>query len=839
MRRITAVILACIMLLTAMIGATGCSTTDNNAVTMGVWLTMIDDAFGMDSYTSDEPYFATVSQSSRYFGAVQIAAEWDVISKDEDIDVNSLVDWQKALITLVNVGEFTDIEAPDDEKVNYGIEHFDPSIKKYWLKRSIPLKDATKLLATAQEQWAGRRYTEKVERTKFAEDVMDLSQGDDKLTNFTYGVDGVITIPASENIDLAAGDVFVLPGGEGGLMGTTAFKAQSVEKNGDNIFIKTSDDLDLYDIAEELYLENTFTPSMENAVIRDGNGNVIYGTAEALAQLGDVEGAIALAQQQAADGEYMNLAQTGADGGIVQLKGKDPKLSRTFEVTVNGSKFEIELSADLAEKANFGVKVSSDNMLTKGKTKAQIDNDNSGKSLKFSGGFSITDFEVTNKVDYKWFKLREALLRVDYKSKIEGNVTASGKLVNKVLAPADRNLTLGSAKETFLKNWSTKTWKDAKGDTSSGAKTIKIASIDLWEGGIARVCLDINFQVAVDGSISVTLTTNNSSGLEYKNGELRTIKTSDKDADVQIKAKIEATVGIGPALYVTGLKKKIIGLEVRIGLGGALTITLHLLDSDNHLITESKDDITSDVSELFEDPQLTADAEAIKKIAENQGCTYSTETSGPVSLHLDTCVDVAIYFILKLEIADSYAKDLIGSGKFSWEIFGEKNGKMFNIHVENWDWAKAFKNIKFFSGDEDQCTFKAKPFDKANGQFTTEPTDETTDPNTTYAPILEGDTIILEQVKVNMHPGEHTYLVVNQVPKGYSLNDLVLKSDDAEVAYIDSNGVVQAKKEGSTMITVETKDGKFQAYCAVTVYSDESEEFHPLQYGGNSTLNAA
>ena len=69
MRRIFALILTAVMLTFIMVSVTGCSAA-KITLGMGQWLTMINDAFGMNSYTSDEPYLTTVAADNRYFAAV-------------------------------------------------------------------------------------------------------------------------------------------------------------------------------------------------------------------------------------------------------------------------------------------------------------------------------------------------------------------------------------------------------------------------------------------------------------------------------------------------------------------------------------------------------------------------------------------------------------------------------------------------------------------------------------------------------------------------------------------------------------------------------------------------
>jgi len=57
-------------------------------------------------------------------------------------------------------------------------------------------------------------------------------------------------------------------------------------------------------------------------------------------------------------------------------------------------------------------------------------------------------------------------------------------------------------------------------------------------------------------------------------------------------------------------------------------------------------------------------------------------------------------------------------------------------------------------------------------------------------------------------------------------SDIVWKSSDPKVAYIDGNGKVYAKYEGFAVITVSTKDGKLSDKCFVVVYDQKHDKDH-------------
>ena len=783
MRRFLAAFLSLVMLMGCFFGLAGCASNNQDTLVVGQWLSMINEAFGMQDYTSDKPYFSNVTTDNPYFKAVQIAAEWEIVEQDRDIDVTKPLTWEDALLSLVNAGSFVSSSATAEEKIDYAIAHFDSSIREYWMNRTISADQAMLLLATAQEQWANREYTEKVEETKYAEGVLDFTQEANLVDEYAVK-DGQIIIPISENAGIKEGDVFVLPANENTLA-DNAHKAKSVVCDESYMYVTVDDDIDLYDIAEEIAVEETLKPDEENTVILDGNGNILS------------EGSAVVPQAGLSTGHKAGtLLGPPAGTNIVKTK-----FSNAHTFTVNG--WEVELKYNLDGKFDLAATVKTPNLLDVDKQ--------SNKELKGSVALSVSDLKVTNKIDYKWFKLREASLRVDYSSSASVSLTYKDAPFDKVLAP---KLSNGNGK--YLTNLKNSVLKDKKAK-GNGAKTIKLCSVNIYSIGVARVCLDVNLRVGVEGSVSVSITEHGTKGLEYKNNKLRSINVSDKDVDAQVKAKIEGTFGIGPALYTVGLKKPILGVQATIGAGAKFTYTLHLADSENHLLEESKSsDILPEADGVLETMDLYAEEEAIKAIAEAQGCTYVKETSGDVKLHIDRCADITVYFILKLELTDtSYAAELLGGKiKVSWEIFSDKNAKLMNIHCENGDWLKAFANIAFGKeANDNRCTLTYTPFDSQAAEESSESDTESGENNT----ILQGDSIILSEIKATLSPGDKYYIAVSQVPKGYTLDDLTCYSSNKDVIDIDSNGVAVAKAEGSSVLTVATTDGKFKAYCAVTV----------------------
>lgn len=792
-----------ISILISSISFSGCGESQEN-ISVGQWLSLVNQTFGMESYQSDTPYFDNISQDSSYFDTVQTAAEWDVIDTAWDINVDEMLTWNMALLTLVNVGNFTPEDTSEEDKIEYAIEHFDNSIRNYWMKRYIAVDKAIFLLGIAHEQWAKATYDHVIEEVTYQENVLDLTGEEINLEGCIIE-DNLIKIPVSSGVVLEAGQVYVLPA-DREHFGVQAYKADKVYQDEQYIYIEnSSDEMTLEDVAEEVFVEETFVPAMDKAIVYDGNGNVL-SVGSALSPVSDTK---------AGENRYATNLLAGGE----EYRGEKLANTQKKEIKVDG--FTIYYEYAKSGSFYFKAGAESDNLL-----------DSSDIKMKAKVSAEISNLEVTAKVDWGIFKgLKSAMLKLDYQTKLSGGIESSFKPPEMVFAPYDNR---NSSFWTNLKGSS------LKSRTAKGAKTIKIASMDIYSIGVARVCLDINLRVEANGSFTITVTESGAKGLEYKNSNLRVINESKKDTDAQLKGSIELTGGIGPALYVIGLKKKIIGAQIRVGVGGEGSVTVHLADSEMHLIDEM--DFGNDSPEAFtgmSSASITAASSTIEAVAKTQGGFYESTVEANVLLHADVCVDIGVYFILKIQVdGDSYATGMIKElKKAEWEIFGKKNAKLFCMHVDNWDWTAAFANMKIGLGiGGAPCMLQYMPFDKDQDaeeteadEAETENAGESNEQAGEQDVEAKGDMIVLDSVMLAVAPEEKSSIVVLRVPGGYSLGDLRFQSSNEKIVAVDVKGNLTGISEGSAIVTISTSDGKYKTYCAVTVLSGDSLTFTPVE----------
>ena len=85
--------------------------------------------------------------------------------------------------------------------------------------------------------------------------------------------------------------------------------------------------------------------------------------------------------------------------------------------------------------------------------------------------------------------------------------------------------------------------------------------------------------------------------------------------------------------------------------------------------------------------------------------------------------------------------------------------------------------------------------------------------------------VTLNKTSLSMKKGDKINLIMTVTPADYT-DDIIWKSTDANIATVDNNGLVTAKKAGTSTISVTIV--KVSANCKITV-TDESQAQYPLQ----------
>ena len=402
MKRIMAVLLVLATVFSCSISLTGCgATTADAALTMGQWLSLIADSFGMTQYAEQTPYFANVDSENAYFSVFQTAAEWDIIEPDGEIEAETPVKWKDVLISLVNAGEFMPQGTSDNDKIDYAIEYFDPSIRAYWGNRYIKMKEAIPLLDKAQLLWANKKFTERVEEASFSEEVKNYAESKELVYT---SQDDTISSVAPELMELQVGDVYTLPAG--GNTAASINKVAAVEYVDGQVIITndtTFSEEEAAQYIEEIKVQDTSAVDfsrIEGIYDEAGNPIPILTGAEADSLFSSGEDGV----------QVLPLGKLGQqDNAQLQQMGVFTKAS--IKVNVEGYDIAVTFSSD-----DVSVKISKESKVS-----------NRYKSLKRETYAKVTfdNVELTKEVDYSWGKLHSATMKVDYKTTIEGGITNS------------------------------------------------------------------------------------------------------------------------------------------------------------------------------------------------------------------------------------------------------------------------------------------------------------------------------------------------------------------------------------------------------------------------------
>lgn len=781
-RFISGVLLFCVII-TSSGFMTACSAKKASEVTMGEWLMMVNQMFGMETYTEENPFFESIDKENKYFGTVQIAAEWGVVDVDKDLDVDKKLTYEEALLTLVNVGSFLEEDADDDSKIAYAIENFDNSIKTYWLNRNIEATKAVKMLADAHEKWANKTYKEPISEIKLQNNVIDCTKGDNFIGAYEMDENGDVLIPISEKPQIEPGKVFILPS-NGQVAGASTYKASNVTVENDKVRVSVTE-ADISEVVEEIKVAETVVPTSDNIMIYDGNGNVIY-----------VGNDIAVATNTAQDSDvrnvgYLNVASAG--------------VTTTFEF----DDFKVELKYNFKNGFNLETKVAG--------LLHEFDN---GAKLELEESVAIEELEITTDYDFGLVKgLKSASVRVDYATKKELALSLSNDPIDKVFAPKYSN---GNGK--FLTNLKKSVLKDSD---APGAKTIKMGSFTIADAALGRVCLDVKLKISVDGKMAIVVEESGVKGLEYKDGKIRTISESDRDTNFELEGKIEATIGMGPAIYAIGLKKSIVGAAINLGVGAKGGVSVHLADSEMHLIeTLDASSLLPNQTKSLVNTEVIADSSAIEEVAKSQGVEYKVEGGGEINLDVHSCLDIRVYGIVNITIETSYLKDIldINKVKVKFTILDDKNAVFARIHIDDFETT----NVKLgASANEEMCSFKFTDF-KSESEATEEIIDaeisdsqvDDTDIENSGSQIGDGEFLLISEMKKVLNVGESYVIPISSIPKGYSEKDLVVTIEDKEIVVAEGGCKIKANTVGSTIVIVSTKDGKFCAYISVTVIGE-------------------
>ena len=771
MKRIIALLLSIVTILSVFTCLSGCSNSEST-ITKGEWLYLLTDSFGMYSYTDVEPHTNTVDSENEFFPYVQMAYEWGIID-DVEIDINEKVTKGYLAETLVNCVDFIDTEEMSEEEITeYAVENNYVAFEYRGRTdniRYVTLQEAQDSVELAYNIWIDRKY-ETIEEITVSDEVYNLADGILSSADvFVNIADNTVTIPEDAAKELSVGDTFIIP--QNNVDSTAAaYQVEKIDFQNGYVIITTSE-ATLEETIQDLKFSGSASADLNNVEITDGAGNVINA--------GSITGTSSTSSAQ-----VTNLVSTvNSDYNVVQCASGQLGFTvdgLSISGTVSGDSISFSIKGDIPTNSKSGLKVT------------------------VNKSYEISDISLDYDWDFKGFSLDSAYAKLNYTVKDTTGVSFSGKkegalFYDQRTKPTLSNI-LSSEKRTKPTLSNILSSEIRSSAAAKGAKTITICSFPIVNGGVGRIDVDIKAKISVTGSVELIVTTHNSNGIEYKNGNIRYIKQKSCDTDLNIKAKIEATLYAG--VSIKALKMNLLGVGFEGGIGVEFKTIAHLVNSDNVEIDQLSIDGNGEYIE--------ATISSIENITyDEDGKTYTA--------HIDLCGEITTYFILKFKVDDDCALADIINGKakksggvinLEIEIFGKSNAKIDALctHIEDWTFM-------------DECTRK---YDSTKSDETEQENDTTaTDENN----VQNGEALDIDTYFHSLLIGNTASLSITQLPDGYEESDVLFSSSNINVATVDSNGKITAIGEGTAEIIVYIEGTDYQIKCSVVVSSIGENNF--------------
>lgn len=757
MKRIFALLLAVLLCLGGMTALSGCSSKDDGQ-TVGEWLAMVEDEFGMYNYRAGEPNALGLAEDDPYYETAQIADQWGLLPEDGSLDMDSPVTKEFAASTLAKVVGKDDLSDMSDEEIaqlsaDKGYLAYDYTGKGSDASKELTPQEAAESIQAAKTKWLDRG--ENKEEISYRDGVHAITPENMRSPEYTYNPqNNELIIPQNAAADIAEGDSIVIPTNNPSNP-QEAHQVQRIETGDGYVVIRLSpESLTFEDVYDEFHVKNSIKPSLQDMPVYDGTGRLL--NPDSL--------------------QPQPLSIDGFQKPIVSLLGTAP--ANTLSPIAKSS-LKLDFKA-----AGFNVTGEIEGSAVTFKIEGEIP---IGKNSKFKSSAAFkTDFSTDLETDFSWGKLKYAYLAVNYTTEEKFSLMFEGEPVKHTLTQDNR------MKPSLKKLMTSEFRKDA---AMEGKRSVKICSIRVANGGLLWIDLDIKANITVSGGIELTINTSNTQGIEYINGGIRAVNKSYEDTDLSAKGKVEATLSLGPTLKAP-FDTTVVGASIAYGLGVEGSVTAHLADKENILIEEA---------------QVDGNMEAIVP-----SLTFASE-----DYHVDICGDITTYQILKIETEDSDALIKIKWELEIWGKDNKKINALC-FHIEEWKRVPQCTRKYGSEETTTTSNSNPTNNDNSNGGGNSGGGGGSQNENAAGEPVPFGPTLVIDTLVMFLKQNEGGQILVKQIPYGYEMNAVKFSSSDNAIASVTQDGQVRAVKAGTATITVATTDQKYKATCSVTVQGDVS-----------------
>ncbi len=538
----------------------GCAGAQPSSMTLGEWITLLDQKAGISAFSQAEPYFLNVSKESPYFEAVQSAVEWSVLDTGTPFDPEAVLTREWTAYTLMNLSE-RDVKGESSVKIrDISKSAFPKHVSSAVASGLMPLDD--------NDRFEPRKAIDRETALACLSAVcagINHREIQDPHNEITFDDAAVFTDEVPEEINAEEG--------------TASFSEDADIREGQYLTAGDPAHPDaVYRITEVNKTEEGKTAAIEPAAVEEivesidaaESFSVDFSTARIVDSM---------------DGMVIQdfAEETAGENGLRLMAKKNEGTTKTHNV--NG--YQI----------TYSVKPTGVRVLVEKETK---------------GGMMITgDLTVSNvRPSYIWKtengKIRDGYFRIDFiASENLGADIASYKELYGDFSRVDPQNFLGTVRNLFQEK------------QNCAEITLPLAKITVPVPNAPVLSVDMQLQLTLRayGKAQLTLSQDCTVGMEIRDGNMRDISRCDMKAQASIEAKTGILGGVNIAMDLAGMG--IADVTTEAGGEAGVSSILHLYDKEGNHTSASTDvppDILNDLSDGNENVFACADISAYKTI---------------------------------------------------------------------------------------------------------------------------------------------------------------------------------------------------------------------------------
>ncbi len=536
----------------------GCSAQPEETMTLGEWITLLDQKSGIICSENAEPYYFNVPKDSPYFEAVQAAVEWSVLDVSAPFDPDQVLTREWTAYTLMNLSDrdvrgdsnvrIRDLNASAFPKhvsaaVAGGLFTLDKN-ERFRPKAAVDRNEAMNCLGVITERINHEPDIVKSADYDFSDDIEFTEEAPEETDEEN------MTALFDRNAEVRAGQYCT--SGTGETDAVYRIREVAEDENGIHASIEPAKAENVF---ESIDAADSFVVDFTTAEIIDEiDGSVIQASAD-----------------QSADTAENTSA--GVYGYVKTHEINGYKIS--YSVTATGIK------AEVTKRTPHGLDVTGNLMIS---------------SVKPS---------------YRWKTengvIRDGFFKMEFQS--SENLGAEAESYKKLygdFSGVDPKNFLGTIRNLFHE----------KSDAAEITIPLARITVPVPSSPVLTIAMQLQLTVRATGKAQLSLTQDNCIGMEIRDGHMRQISESGMKANASLYADTSILGGVSAGMKLAGMALADIALEA--GASAKADAVIHLYDSEQkHTVMKANDipsDLIDDLADGNENVLTCADITAFKTI---------------------------------------------------------------------------------------------------------------------------------------------------------------------------------------------------------------------------------